>query len=305
MIFIMVNIFPKPHYSPAIDILTFENQRFTVESSTFAIGSKSLENRGDCNIYHATKTNDEKLLKDTEGNMASMSCKECGRKVSRNAKKCPQCGVPIKRKTPLFVWPAIFVVILSAIGYFYISSKSSPPSNANQPTLPEPDSRPLELISRKCGKENINVYVIGEVKNISSESMKDVMAVGRFRTKDGSLVKTEEAIIDSNPILPGQTSPFKVGGLDDPVITDCYLSFKNQSGQQLNYVSAKDRQNEEQQIREAQTLLSALGYRVGDIDGILGTQTITSIKEFQAKQGLPQDGKVSSQLIADLRKLKK
>ena len=33
-IFIMVNIFLKPHYSPAIDILTFENQRFTVESST-------------------------------------------------------------------------------------------------------------------------------------------------------------------------------------------------------------------------------------------------------------------------------
>ena len=179
--------------------------------------------------------------------MASMSCKECGRKVSRNAKKCPQCGVPIKRKTPLFVWPAMFVVFLSAIGYFYFSSQSSPPSNANQPSLPAPDIRPLELISRKCGTQNINVYVIGKVKNISSESMENVMAVGRFRTKDGTLVKTEEAIIDSNPILPGQTSLFKVGGADDPTITDCYLSFKNRSGQQLNYVSAKDRKKEEAQ----------------------------------------------------------
>ena len=237
--------------------------------------------------------------------MASMSCKECGRKVSRNANKCPQCGIQIKRKTPLFAWLAIFVVFLSAIGYFYISSKSSPPSNSNQPSLPAPDTRPLELLSRKCGKENINVYIVGEVKNISSASMENVMAVGMFRTKDDTLVKSEEAFIDSNPILPGQTASFKVGGTDDPAITDCYLSFKNQSGQQLNYISAKDRQNEEQQMREAQTLLSALGYRVGDIDGILGTQTITAIKEFQAKQGLPQDGKVSSQLIADLRKLKK
>jgi len=211
------------------------------------IGSKSLEKSGGYNIYHATKPNDEKLLQDTEDNMALMSCKECGRKVSRNAKKCPQCGVRIKRNIPLFAWPAIFVVFLSAIGYFYFSSKSSPPSNANQPALPESDLRPLELISRKCGKENINVYVIGKVKNISSESMKNVTAVGRFRTKDGSLVKTEETIIDSNPILPGQTSSFKVGGPDDPTITDCYLSFKNQSGQQLNYVSAKDRQKEEVQ----------------------------------------------------------
>lgn len=238
--------------------------------------------------------------------MALTSCKACGRKVSRNAKKCPQCGVPIKGKIPLFAWLAIPVVFLAAIGYFfYISSKSSPPAIAKQPAPPAADIRPLELLSRKCGKENINVYIVGEVKNISPESMEKVMAVAMFRTKDGALVKSEEAIIHSNPILPGQTSPFKVGGTDDPAITDCYLSFKNQVGQPLNYITAKDRQKEEQQIREAQTLLSALGYQVGDIDGILGTQTITFIKEFQAKLGLPQDGKVSSELIADLRKSKK
>jgi len=249
------------------------------------------------------------LQKGTEGNMASMSCKECGRKMSRNAKKCPQCGVPIKRKIPLFAWLVVPVVFLSAIGYFYISSNNSPPATPKQSALPvpvaAPDIRPLELISRKCGKENTNVYIVGEVKNISSESMEKVMAVAMFRTKDGALVKSEEATIESNPILPGQTSSFKVGGTDDPAITDCFLSFKNPSGQPLTYITAKDRQKEEQQIREAQTLLSALGYRVGDIDGILGTQTITAIKEFQTKLGLPQDGKVSSQLIADLRKSKK
>jgi len=238
--------------------------------------------------------------------MTSMSCKECGRKVSRNAKKCPQCGVPLKRKIPLFAWLAIIVVVsLSAIGYFYISSKTSPPAIAKQSSRQAADIRPLELLARKCGKENTNVYIVGDVKNISSESMEKVVAVAMFRTKDGALVKSEEAVIEFNPILPGQTSAFKVGGTDDPAITDCYLSFKNPSGQQLTYITAKDRQKEEQQIKEAQTLLSALGYQVGDIDGILGTQTISSIKEFQARQGLPQDGKVSSQLIADLHKSKK
>ena len=238
--------------------------------------------------------------------MASMSCKKCGRKISRNAKKCPQCEVPIKKTIPLFAWLAVVVVVfLAGIGYFYTSFKSSPPAIAEKPALPAPDIRPLELVSRKCGKENINVYIIGEVKNISSASMEKVMAVAMFRTKDGTLVKSEEANIESNPILPGQTSSFKVGGTDYPAITDCFLSFKGPSGQPLKYVTAKDRQNEELLIREVQTILSSLGYRVGDIDGILGTQTITSIKEFQAKLGVSQDGKVSSELIAELRKAKK
>jgi hypothetical protein len=251
--------------------------------------------------------------------MALATCKECGREVSRNAKKCSQCGVSIKRKTRPFIWLTILGVgvCLSVLGYFFIVSKKSAPSNAKQlsaqtsnlaaapASVSAPNTRQLELISRKCGKENINVFIIGEVKNISSESLEKIMAVGKFQTKDGNLVKSVEAVIDSNPILPGQTSGFKVGGTDDPAITDCYLSFKNQAGQQLTYVSTKDRKKEEQQIREAQTLLSVLGYRKGDINGILDMQTIASIKEFQAKHGLPQDGKVSSQLLADLRKSKK
>lgn len=247
--------------------------------------------------------------------MALMTCKECGKKVSRNAQKCSQCGVPIKRKTPPFLWLAILGggVCLLVLGFFFITSTNSPPSKPTQlpdpsptpATAPSPDTRQLELISRKCGKENTNVFIIGEVKNISSESLAKVIAVGKFQTKDGELVKSVETVIDSNPILPGHTSGFKVGGADDPSITDCYLSFKNSSGQQLMYVSAKDRQKEELQIREVQTLLSALGYRMGDINGILDMQTIASIKEFQGKQGLPQDGKVSSQLLADLRKSKK
>jgi len=132
------------------------------------------------------------------------------------------------------------------------------------------------------------------------------MAVGEFRTKDGTLVKSEDSIIEYNPILPGQTSPFETGGTDNPAITNCNLSFKNLFGNKLGHPTAKDRKKREnKQVVEAQKLLSLLGYNVGGADGIIGAKTREAIKEFQSKQGLPQDGKVSSQLIAKLRRAKK
>ncbi len=54
-----------------------------------------------------------------------------------------------------------------------------------------------------------------------------------------------------------------------------------------------------------QTLLSDLGYKVGVADGIMGGKTKQAIKEFQRKQGLTENGKVSNQLISELNKAKK
>jgi hypothetical protein len=171
---------------------------------------------------------------------------------------------------------------------------------------PREYSPPLEVISWKCDKEYSYVFVRGEVKNISSQSIKNVMAVGEFRTKDGTLVKSEDSLIDYNPILPGQTSPFKTGGTDNPAITNCNLSFKTLFGKQLGYTTAKDRKaKEREKIKEVQTLLSSLGYQVGVADGIIGAKTKQAIKEFQSKQGLTENGEISNQLIVELRRAKK
>ena len=66
----------------------------------------------------------------------------------------------------------------------------------------------------------------GEVKNVSAAKLDNIMAVGEFRTKDETLVKSEDAILQYNPIMPGQTSPFTVMGTDNPLITKCGLKFK-------------------------------------------------------------------------------
>jgi len=56
-----------------------------------------------------------------------------------------------------------------------------------------------------------------------------------------------------------------------------------------------------QETRELQTLLARLGYDVGKVDGILGAQTRSAIREVQIKFGLPADAYPSDELFARLR----
>ena len=54
-------------------------------------------------------------------------------------------------------------------------------------------------------------------------------------------------------------------------------------------------------IREAQRLLSDLGYEPGPADGVTGTRTQIAVKLFQSKQGLSIDGVISDALLAALK----
>lgn len=56
-----------------------------------------------------------------------------------------------------------------------------------------------------------------------------------------------------------------------------------------------------QETRELQTLLARRGYDVGKVDGILGAQTRSAIREVQTKFGLPADAYPSDELFARLR----
>jgi lytic murein transglycosylase len=53
--------------------------------------------------------------------------------------------------------------------------------------------------------------------------------------------------------------------------------------------------------RELQQLLSKRGYQVGKIDGILGAQTRSAVKDVQKKFGLPADSYPDEQLLERLR----
>lgn len=170
--------------------------------------------------------------------MAIKKCKECGKEVSSQAKQCPHCGAPQPKSVGLGgIILVLFVgyIIYSAVGGGSTSAPTG--SAATPPAAPEPP--PLELQSWRCDKEHGYVFVKGEVKNVSSNKLENVMAVGEFRTKSGELVKSEDALIDYNPIMPGQTSPFSAGGTDNPQINGCQIAFKYLMGGTVAYVERK------------------------------------------------------------------
>lgn len=57
--------------------------------------------------------------------MALVKCKECGEQISTSAKSCPKCGAKPPRKTSLFTWIALFIIILAGYTASQISSTST------------------------------------------------------------------------------------------------------------------------------------------------------------------------------------
>jgi hypothetical protein len=54
--------------------------------------------------------------------------------------------------------------------------------------------------------------------------------------------------------------------------------------------------------RELQQHLAALGFEVGEIDGIVGEATRAAVQAWQAAQGKPADGWAGENLLASLKR---
>lgn len=75
--------------------------------------------------------------------MALKKCKECGNEVSTKAANCPNCGVPIKKKTNISCIGAIFVLVVIAIAYNSISNTLNKTSKQKtEPTIKPPIQKP-------------------------------------------------------------------------------------------------------------------------------------------------------------------
>lgn len=94
---------------------------------------------------------------------------------------------------------------------------------------------PLKLNSSKCRKEYGFVKYSGEVTNRTKQPIDNLMAVGVFRTSNGDHVKSASALIDFQPLLPGQRSPFTVTTSDNPAIKNCFVAFKTMFGAAIRF----------------------------------------------------------------------
>jgi hypothetical protein len=116
------------------------------------------------------------------------------------------------------------------------SSASTAPAIAVRPSAPAAPTYELALISSRGYESDGGGYHIveGRVKNVSDQSLKNVAAVATWFDKDGEFIKSDDALVDYNPILPGQISPFKTMSSTNPAMTKYTVEFKTLFGGSLS-----------------------------------------------------------------------
>jgi hypothetical protein len=121
------------------------------------------------------------------------------------------------------------------------ATQNSPRTTTGSGTTPAPalaatPSDDVALLSARGYESEYGGYhyVEGQVKNVSGKSLDNVTAVATWYDKDGNFIKSDDALIDFNPILPGQTSPFKTISTGNPAMSRYSVQFKTLFGRALS-----------------------------------------------------------------------
>lgn len=85
------------------------------------------------------------------------------------------------------------------------------------------------------------VEVDGEVRNTSSEAIESLLVTAEFRTSDGTFITSDDGFADYSPLMPGQSSPFKIMSRYNPQMATARLRFKTLFGGEINYIDNSKR----------------------------------------------------------------
>ncbi|MCE5200531.1 MAG: FxLYD domain-containing protein [Armatimonadota bacterium] len=108
-------------------------------------------------------------------------------------------------------------------------------SSSTDVPVPSVEEYQLQLKTWSWSSESEDfVKVEGQVTNLTDEKLENVTAVASFYDSNGEFITSDDALIDYNPILPGQTSPFSVISRYNPAMKKAQIEFKELSGGTLS-----------------------------------------------------------------------
>jgi hypothetical protein len=101
----------------------------------------------------------------------------------------------------------------------------------------------LELVKYVWHIEYGYAILEGQVTNISSQPLKNVAAVASFYDSNGGFITSSDTLIDYNPVLPGQTSPFKAMATENPTMKKAGVAFKELMGGTIPFRNAESKRS--------------------------------------------------------------
>lgn len=178
----------------------------------------------------------------------NLQCPQCKIVNAPDAKFCKGCGIafavaPIKKKNSLIQAAAIIVGLLIIFGICAgaLSKIDTAPKTAS-PAISTPEldtSPPIKLLSARGEIDDDYVTVTGEVANISNEKLERVWVVITHYGANGDLITSDDAILDYDPLMPGQTSPFKAMVRRNPLMKTYKIGFKHTFGETIDFIDAR------------------------------------------------------------------
>lgn len=136
------------------------------------------------------------------------------------------------------MWIPIVLGALLIVGLVLASAKDDPATRtvaipASLQTRPI-DLPKLALISANCTRDESSYLTCeGFVQNISPAPMENVTAVLILMDDANTPLSSEHALIDYDPLLPNQSSPFKVLVRMNPAFTQWRIEFQELLGGQI------------------------------------------------------------------------
>jgi hypothetical protein len=123
---------------------------------------------------------------------------------------------------------AVFVVILAMLG--------PPAPSASQSATTDvriglnASNAEVHVVNFACSYEYGFMTVGGEIRNISNSPIRNLMVVASHYASDGTFIRSDSGMVEYNPLMPGQTSPFKAMGTYNPMMSKCKVGFKRMFG---------------------------------------------------------------------------
>lgn len=98
----------------------------------------------------------------------------------------------------------------------------------------------VEITSDNWYQDGDYFYYEGEIKNTGKTILDTVEAVASFYSDSGQFIKSDSSLIEYSPLMPGQSSPFKVMSRYHPMVSKASVGFKDfKSHTQIPAIRAK------------------------------------------------------------------